>query len=140
MENSRERLQRILSKFEKKIIVKDPDGEDFELIFKYPSIKNSEEFWDVIYTVMKYRGKTESELTADDQLDMIKGILPKIVNYTIKGYESEGEITDLEKEAYSSLIYTNTEAVINAFLDMSNRMLGSGDVPKNPKAEVLPTE
>lgn len=142
METNRERLQRVLSKFEKKIIVKDPDGEDFELILRYPSVRNSEEFWDVIYATMNLRGKSQDELTSEDQMSLMKTVLPKIVSFVIKCYEiNKGEaLSEQEIEVYSTLIYLNINIVTIAFLDMAEKMLGGSDSSKNPQAAVLQTE
>lgn len=142
MEANRERFMRILSKFEKKVIVKDPLGEDFELILRYPSIRNSEEFWDVIYETMNLRGKSQDELTPEDQMFLMKNVLPKIVLFVIKCYETNTNepLSEMEKDLYSALVYSNIGIVTSAFLEMAEKMLGGSDAPKNPKAAALQTE
>ena len=142
MENKRERMQRILSQFEKKLELKDLNGEVFEIVIKYPSIRNSEEFWDVIHTVVQNNQGNTEDMTPEQQIVLVKSIVPKIIAYILKGYERDGVISEEEKEGYSALIYTNIESVMHAFLTMANRMLGTGgsDAPKNIAAAVLQTE
>ncbi len=142
METNKERMLRVLSKFEKQIKVKDPDGEELEISIYYPSIKNSEDFWDIIYVLTKLKNKKDIDTNQEVQVELIKEIIPKINNFILKGYETklERELTDEEKLYYSSLIFSNTIIIVNEFMDIATRMLGSGDEPKKSKAEVLPTE
>jgi hypothetical protein len=141
METSQERMQRILSKFEKKIMVKDPDGEEVEIVMSYPSVQNSDVFWDVTYLILDALPKDSAEKEnvekdTSKQIAMIQKVLPKITDFVIKGYEEreQRELTSIEKQFYSSLIFLNTDVVVGAFVEMSTRMLGKGDAEKQLKA------
>ncbi|MDD3972426.1 MAG: hypothetical protein PHC31_11000 [Clostridia bacterium] len=142
METNKERMLRVLSKFEKQIIVKDPDGEEIEICMCYPTVRNSEDFWDIIHTLMAVKNKGDVDVDPELQIGLIQDILPKINKFIIKGYEAKlnRDITSEEEMYYSALVFTNITPIINTFMDMATRMLGTGDEPKNPKAEVLPTE
>lgn len=127
----RDRLLRILSRYQKNLVVKDLEDVEVELIINYPTIEDSVDFWDIMYTINQNANKGADAEKNATELSSI--ILPKIVNYVLKSIEKkEGkELDKIEKEYYYILIMSNAPDVINAFMEMTNLIFNKGDAPKN---------
>ena len=137
-ETKKERFLRVLGKLEKNIILKDPEGEDCEFYIGYPTWRNSDKFWDIIYCVMKIQKEEGKELSKEDSIEMIKNVSPKIINYIIDYLEIKTKETlgEEEKDYYYIVLQSNMEVILNEFLSMATKMFGpTGDVPKNLQAQ-----
>lgn len=137
-ETKKERFLRVLGKLEKKIILKDPEGEDCEFYVGYPTWRNSDKFWDIIYSVMKIQKEEGKELSKEESISMIKEVSPRIINYIIEYLEIKNKepLEDEEKDYYYIVLQSNIEVVLNEFLSMATKMFGTtGDVPKNLQAQ-----
>ena len=44
----------------------------------YPTVRNSEDFWDIIHTLMAVKNKGDVDVDPELQIGLIQDILPKI--------------------------------------------------------------
>jgi len=139
-ETKKERFLRILSKLEKRLDLKDPEGGECTFYVGYPTWRNSEKFWDIIYSVMQIQKDDDSKPTKEESMNMIKMVTPKIIDYILDYMEHKDNVPlELEeKEYYYIVLQANIDKALELFLDMSNKMFGvTGDVPKNPADQNL---
>lgn len=132
MEDSRNRMLRILSKFQKVVKLKDIENQEVEIMISYPSMENSVEFWDIIYDINVHANKPDNERN----MPQLTGkIFPRIIKYVLQSIEQKkgSPLSAEEKDFYYLVIFSNPEPVINAFMEITNLMFSQGDVPKNPE-------
>jgi hypothetical protein len=141
MDESKNRMLRVLGKFNKIVKVKDIEDQEVDIKISYPTMENSAEFWDIMYTINANSAMAEKAEENASELSSL--LLPKIIKYVISNIEhKEGrEFSQEEKDYYYLLIISNTTDVINAFMEMTALIFNKGDVPKNPQqAGQLQTE
>lgn len=141
-ETKKERFLRVLSKLEKTVVLKDPEGAEVEFKIGYPTWRNSDKFWDIIYSVMSLNKEVkegeEPKFTNAESIELVKLISPKIIAYIVDYMENKSaeKYSDEEKEYYYIVLQSGLMDIVSIFLDMSTKMFGNtGDVPKNPLVE-----
>jgi len=128
-----------LVKNDKIVIVKDGSGEDVELIFSYPKLKDSNYFWDTLMTLTKTLNKIDdskyTETTIEDvkkmdsvQLEQLltlsKELLPDLTNYICNNieYKKNIKLTDSERDYYYQVVLINMSQIIIEFTNLFKNM------------------
>jgi hypothetical protein len=140
-ETKRDRFLRVLSKLEKQIPLKDPNGDEYIIKIGYPTWRNSDKFWDIIYETMQVsKGEDkEQELSKAESITFIRSVTPKVIGYITEYMELKNNepLSEEEKEYIYIIIQLNINSIFTTFLEMATNMFGhTGDVPKNLKESV----
>lgn len=135
--DSAEKFKMIIGKNDKILNVKDPEGNDVELILAYPKMRDSQYFWDSLMVITETFDKINKNkiVTVEDVanntagevselVSMASKVVPKLTEYICNNIEKAKSITLTtdDYDYYYVVVLTNLNLIITEFTQMFSKM------------------